>query len=315
MDLSIVVPLYNEVENIEELFSRIKSELFKLAITYEIIFVDDGSTDGTREKILEIKQFEPNLRLVSLAKNYGQTEAIAAGFSVANGDLVVTMDGDLQNDPADIIQIIINLKSGYDVVNGWRRVRHDNLILRKIPSMVANAIISYVTGIKIHDLGCSLKGYKREVIKNINLYSEMHRFIPIIAASLGAHYIEIPVTHKPRKFGKSKYGVARIWKVLLDIVKIKILTDFSSRPASFFISASIPFWIISSIMLWQYCSGYFIKQMPSHYTIIYIGTGILYTFLAFSLILFGFLTELFVRKGSYRQNRIVGLITWKPMKH
>lgn len=307
MDLSIVVPLYNEFENVEELYYRIKAELQKLSLTYEVIFVDDGSTDGTTEKIMEMKESEPQLKLIILSRNYGQTEAMVAGIQFAKGEFIVTMDGDLQNDPADIIRIIIKLQSGYNLVCGWRQARKDNLFLRKIPSMIANAIISYMSKVKIHDLGCSLKGFKREIIDYINIYSEMHRFIPVIAASIGARIAEVPVTHRPRMRGEPKYDLSRAWKVLLDIIKVKVLVDFSSKPATLFGFFSIPFWILGLTFFGKYLFDHFgvTLDIPS---IVVQGTGILYIFLAFSLVSFGYLTELLVKTSDYKPNKALGEI-------
>lgn len=309
MDLSVVVPLYNELENVEELYCRIKTELRKLSLTYEIIFVDDGSTDGTTDKIIGMKESEQCLKIIILSRNYGQTEAMVAGFKSASGDIIVTMDGDLQNDPADIIGIIIKLQSGYDLVCGWRQARKDNLFLRKIPSMIANAIISYVTKVKIHDLGCSLKGYKRKVIDSINLYSEMHRFIPIVASSIGARIAEVPVTHKPRVKGESKYGLSRSWKVLLDLVKIKIIVDFSSKPSALFGFSSILFWVLGITFIVKYFYAILFDPVTTASSIVIQGTGVLYIFLAFSLVLYGYLTELIIKTSDYKPNKILKEVT------
>ena len=310
MDLSVVIPLYNELENVEELYRRIKTELQKLSLTYEVIFVDDGSADGTTEKIKKMKESGPQLKLIIFDRNYGQTEAMVAGFQLARGDIIVTMDGDLQNDPADIIRIIIKLQSGYDLVCGWRQARKDNFLMRKIPSMIANAIISYVTKVKIHDLGCSLKGLKRKIIDSISLYAEMHRFIPIVAVSIGARIAEIPVTHKPRVKGETKYGLSRSWKVLLDLIKVKVLVDFSSKPATLFGFFSIPFWFLGMIFTGKYFYDYLYSQAFYPYSIVIQGTGIFYIFLAFSLVSLGYLTELLINTSDYRPNKIIGEITW-----
>ncbi len=300
MDLSIVVPLYNEVENVEELYSRIKAELGKLSLTYEVIFIDDGSTDGTKEKIKELKKDERELKLIVFRKNYGQTEAMVAGFKHARGDIIVTMDGDLQNDPADIVRIILKLRSGYDLVCGWRQARKDNLLLRKIPSMLGNAIISFITKVRIHDLGCSLKGFRKEIVEHLYLYSEMHRFIPIVAASIGARITEVEVTHRQRVRGKSKYGLSRSWKVLLDIIKIKTLVDFSSKPAKLFTYLSIPFWFFGAIFMGTYL---FDGALSS--SVVLQATGVIYLFLAFSLSIMGYLAELIVKSGDYRAGDVI----------
>ncbi len=310
MDLSVIVPLYNEKENVEELYRRIKTELHKLSLTYEVIFVDDGSTDGTTEAIKEIKKSEPELKLIIFNRNYGQSEAMTAGFEAARGEILVTMDGDLQNDPADIIRILMAIRSGYHVVCGWRQTRKDNLFLRRIPSALANALISYVTQVKIRDLGCSLKGYRRDIIKHVNLYSEMHRFIPIVAASIGSRITEIPVTHKPRVAGKSKYGLSRTWKVLLDLIKIKFLVDFSSRPTASFGLWSAPFWLLGMIFIGVEVYNLWNAQTLTYDAVVILGTATLYIFLAFTLVSFGYLAELIIKTGDYKQNKILGDISW-----
>lgn len=310
IDLSVVIPLYNEAENMGALYHRTKAELEKLHLTYEIIFVDDGSTDGTTEQMKEIKKSAPQVKLVIFCKNYGQTEAIAAGFEVARGEIIVTMDGDLQNDPADIAQIITAVQSGYHVVCGWRKARKDNLLLRKVPSVIANALISYVSKVKIRDLGCSLKGFRREVVDHIYLYSEMHRFIPIVAASMGSRITEIPVNHSPRFAGKSKYGLSRTWKVLLDLMKIKFLVDFSSSPTTRFGLWSLPFWLLGIIFVSIYSYDFFTSQILTDQAVFILGTGALYIFLAFTLVSFGYLTKLIIRTGDYKQNEILGDLSW-----
>ncbi|NCP02297.1 MAG: glycosyltransferase [Nitrospirae bacterium CG_4_9_14_3_um_filter_53_35] len=310
MDLSVIVPLYNEKENVDELYRRIKRELQKLSLTYEVIFVDDGSTDGTTEAIKEIKKAAPELKVIIFNRNYGQSEAMAAGFEAARGEVLVTMDGDLQNDPADIIRILMAVRSGYHVVCGWRQIRKDNLFLRRIPSALANALIAYVTKVKIRDLGCSLKGYRRDIIKHIHLYSEMHRFIPIVAASIGSRITEVPVSHKPRVAGKSKYGLSRTWKVLLDLIKIKLLVDFSSKPMTLFGLSSIPFWFLGTTFLGFYYYDFLNPSLVPDHAIVTLGSGILFIFLAFSLVSFGYLMELVIKTGDYKQNKILGDVSW-----
>lgn len=308
MKLSVIVPVYNELQNIGGLFRKIKSELQKLSLAYEIIFVDDGSTDGTAEKIKEIRRGCRECRLIILKENYGQSEAIMAGFQTAEGDYIITMDGGLRDDPADIIKVIIALQSGYDMVCGWRESGKDSLLLKRIPSRIANALISYVTKVRIHDLGCSLRGYRRHVIENINLCLGMHRFVPVFAASIGAHIMEVPVTHGPGMRNKSRHGIAFAWKMLLDLIRVKIIMDFSSRPARLFVSLSIPFWFTGIF----FTGRYMLHQLnvpPYHDSIVYIGVGILYLFLAFSLVAFGFLTELVVATGDYKQNKIIGIVS------
>jgi len=212
MDLSVVVPIYNEIDNVDELYRRITAELQKLSLSYEIIFVDDGSTDGTWYVIEKLKKISPYLKGVKLKRNYGQTNAMVAGFDHAVGRIIVTIDGDMQNDPADIPRLLEKLEEGYDIVSGWRKNRKDSF-LRIILSKIANAIISVTTGVRLHDYGCTIKAYHSDCIKPLNAYGEMHRFLPALASMTGARVTELPVNHFPRKYGSSKYGFERIFNV------------------------------------------------------------------------------------------------------
>lgn len=240
MDLSIVVPLFNEFKNIEELYFRIKSELQKLPYSYEIIFIDDGSTDKTWKVIEKLKESEPALKGIKFKRNYGQTSAMVAGFDNAAGNIIITLDGDLQNDPADIPLLLKKIDEGYDIVSGWRRDRKDNF-MRVLPSKLANKIISFTTGVKLNDYGCTLKAYRAECIKPIGAYGEMHRFLPAIASMTGARVTELPVKHYPRKYGISKYGFDRIFKVFSDIISISLIIGFSSTPLKGFVAIALPF--------------------------------------------------------------------------
>ena len=233
MTVSVVVPLYNEEENVEELHSRLKAVLDSLDAEYELIFVDDGSTDGTLSMLEEMQPGDGNLVALSLRRNFGQTAAFAAGFDYARGDIVITMDGDLQNDPADIPKLLDAIKD-HDIVSGWRKRRKDPFFSRRLPSIMANWLISRVTGVKLHDYGCSLKAYRREVIKNLKLYGEMHRFIPAVANWYGVKIAEVETIHHPRLRGKSKYGISRTVRVVLDLITVKFLLSFSTRPLQFF---------------------------------------------------------------------------------
>ena len=233
MTVSVVVPLYNEEENVEELHSRLKTVLDSLGMEYEMIFVDDGSTDGTLAMLEKLHSMDVNLVALSLRRNFGQTAAFAAGFDYARGDIVITMDGDLQNDPADIPKLLDAIRD-HDIVSGWRKRRKDPLLSRRLPSVMANWLISRVTGVKLHDYGCSLKAYRREVIKNLKLYGEMHRFIPAVANWYGVKIAEVETVHHPRLRGKSKYGISRTVRVILDLITVKFLLSFSTRPLQFF---------------------------------------------------------------------------------
>jgi glycosyltransferase involved in cell wall biosynthesis len=233
MDISVVIPVYNEEENIRPLHEALKKVLDALGRQYEIIFVDDGSTDGTLAVLEGLRAGDRSLTVLSMRRNFGQTAAFAAGFDFSNGKYIVTMDGDMQNDPEDIPRLL-DLIADCDIVSGWRKDRKDPLISRKLPSMAANWLISRVTGVKLHDYGCSLKVYRRDVVKNLRLYGEMHRFIPAVASWYGVRVAEAPVRHHPRTRGKSKYGITRTVTVLLDLMTVKFLQSFSTKPIQFF---------------------------------------------------------------------------------
>jgi glycosyltransferase involved in cell wall biosynthesis len=233
MTLSVVIPVYNEEENIQLLHAKLKEALVILDNEYEILFVDDGSTDRTLSILEEIQASDKHVIVLSLRRNFGQTAAFAAGFDFARGDVIVTMDGDLQNDPADIPKLLERIKD-HDLVSGWRKKRKDPFFTRRLPSIMANWLISKVTGVKLHDYGCSLKAYRRDVIKNLKLYGEMHRFIPAVASWYGVRIAEVETVHHPRMHGKSKYGISRTLKVVLDLITVKFLQSFSTKPIQFF---------------------------------------------------------------------------------
>jgi glycosyltransferase involved in cell wall biosynthesis len=234
VDLSIVIPLLNEEESLESLYKQLHSALEALGKSYEIIFIDDGSKDRSYSVLKRLHEQDSRVRVIRFRRNFGQSAAFAAGFDFARGAVIITMDADLQNDPADIPRLLAKIDEGYDVVSGWRVKRQDKAITRKLPSKVANALIGKVTGVKLHDYGCSLKAYRYDVVKNIKLYGEMHRFIPALASWMGIEVAEIPVNHHARQFGKSKYGLARIIKVVLDLLTVKFLLHYATRPAQIF---------------------------------------------------------------------------------
>jgi glycosyltransferase involved in cell wall biosynthesis len=235
LDLSIVIPLFNEEENVEPLYAQLKDALEPLEQSYEIIIVDDGSTDRSFELLRDLHTLDKRLTVIRFRRNFGQTAAFAAGFEYAQGRVVITMDADLQNDPADIPRLLEKLEKGYDVVSGWRVERWKSAWLtRRLPSVVANRLISETTGVHLHDYGCSLKAYRSEVVKNINLYGELHRFIPAMASWMGVSVAEIPVHYQPRQFGRSKYGLSRTIKVILDLLTVRFLLSYSTRPIHIF---------------------------------------------------------------------------------
>ena len=238
LDLTIVLPIYNEVDNIPLLHEELLPVLEKLKRTFEVICVDDGSTDGSYEALKALHQRDRRVRVVRFRRNFGQTAAFAAGFERARGDVVITMDADLQNDPADIPKVLDKIEAGYDLVSGWRQERWQeglgSIITRKIPSAAANRLISQTTGVHLHDYGCSLKAYRNEVVKNIHLYGDMHRYVPALASQFGVTYAEVPVTYRPRQFGQSKYGAGRIIKVVLDLMTVKFLLSYNTQPIRIF---------------------------------------------------------------------------------
>jgi glycosyltransferase involved in cell wall biosynthesis len=234
-DVSIVVPIKDELESVPKLIEAIDCSLRdRPAMTYEIICVDDGSTDGTTELLKQLTQEHSALRAVILRRNYGQTAAMSAGFNYARGRAIVTLDGDLQNDPADIPKLVDKLDEGYDLVSGWRKHRQDDTLTRLLPSKMANWLISRMTGVPLHDYGCSLKAYRSEIVADMNLYGELHRFLPALAFIEGARIIEIPVVHHARQFGKSKYGLGRTFRVVMDLVTIVFMKKFLTRPMHVF---------------------------------------------------------------------------------
>jgi glycosyltransferase involved in cell wall biosynthesis len=234
MDLSVVVPVYNEEESVGMLVQKLHGALSAIGRSYEVLLVDDGSTDRTWERLTALAREVPHLRLIRFRRNFGQTAAMSAGFHHAKGEVVVTMDADLQNDPSDISKLLERMEQGYDVVSGWRRDRKDAFINRRLPSMMANALISRMTGVALHDYGCTLKAYRREVIKDVHLYGEMHRFIPALASWVGGRIDEVVVTHHARQFGTSKYGISRTFRVILDLLTVKFLLHYSTRPIQVF---------------------------------------------------------------------------------
>ncbi len=234
VDLSVVIPLYNEEESIDLAVAEVLSVLDRIPLSAELILVDDGSRDATGAKALLWSEADPRVRVIAFRRNFGQTAGISAGFDHATGRVVVVMDGDLQNDPADIPILLAALEDGYDIASGWRADRKDKLIMRRLPSMAANALISRVTGLKLHDYGCTLKAYDREVVDRLELFGELHRFIPALALIAGAKVVEIPVNHRARQHGSSKYGISRMPKVVLDLVTVKFLIGYRQKPMQFF---------------------------------------------------------------------------------
>jgi len=296
--ISVVVPLYNEEENVLELHRQIVTALEPSALDFEMIFVDDGSRDGTVPALRGIASRDPRVRVIQLRRNYGQTPSMRAGIDYATGDVIVTMDGDLQNDPADIPQMVEHLQQGYDLVAGWRRNRRDALISRKLPSRMANWLIGKVVGLPIRDNGCSLKAYRAGTIKQTPLYSEMHRFIPAMVAAGGGRIAEIPVRHHPRLRGTSKYGISRTGKVLFDMITVKMLVAFSQRPLHWFAMLAVAPALLAVLAIAYHLL--MIADPRVRAEAVLPSVAALFAYLSIHMIMLGLLGELVVRTGRPR---------------
>ena len=295
MKLSIVVPVYNEEKNLPELFNQVLEALKDVSYDWDITFVDDGSRDSSMQVMKEIQAEYPHrVRNVFFRRNYGQTAAISAGIDHSDGDIVVLIDADLQNDPADIPLLLEELDKGYDVVSGWRKDRQDNKITRTLPSRLANQLISSTTGVHLHDYGCTLKAYRRDVLDNINLYGEMHRFIPVYADDAGAKISEVVVRHHPRKYGKANYGLERTIKVILDLITVKFLMKFSKKPIYLFGGVGIGMMLVGfGLFLWLAIRR-IISQIPV-LTSPWFQIGAMLLLLGFIAVLMGLIAELLMR--------------------
>jgi glycosyltransferase involved in cell wall biosynthesis len=303
-ELSIVVPLYNEEDSLRPLYAAITHAVAPLGISFEIVFVDDGSRDATVRIADEIARSDPRVCLVKFRRNYGQTPAMAAGIAQSSGDVIVTMDGDLQNDPADIGALLRKIDEGYDIVVGWRFDRQDKLVSRKIPSRIANKLIAKVTGVPIKDNGCSLKAYRATLIKKIPLYSEMHRFIPAMASIAGPKIAEIKVQHHARQFGQSKYGLSRIYKVLLDLMVIKTVASFTARPMLWFGMLSIQMLLAATV---AFATTIVTLVSDGTYSLPIAGCGVIFLSSAIILLGSGAIGELVYKLGDMREHEFSGL--------
>ena len=304
MDLSVVIPVYNEEENVEPLVGEITSALEPLGKSYEIIFVDDGSRDQTFKRLAGLRQRVPTLQGIRLKRNFGQTAALAAGLAYARGDAIVLMDGDGQNDPADIPRLLEELDRGCDLVCGWRYERRDPFLSRRLPSMIANRLISWATQVKLHDYGCTLKALRKEAAKDLKLYGEMHRFIPAIAYERGARVTEMQVHHRPRLRGTSKYGITRTLRVILDLLTVKFLISYSTRPAHVFgpigvASGGLGFLIAVYLSLQKILYNAEIGGRPL------LLLAILLIFIGFQFVTMGLLGEMLARTYHESQKRPV----------
>ncbi len=302
--LSVVIPLLNEEENIPLLYQELKVVLDALDDEYEILFIDDGSTDRSLQLLCDLQKNDSHVVVVNFRKNFGQTAAMAAGFDYALGDVIVTMDADLQNDPKDIPLLLEQIKAGNDVVTGWRFDRKDAFINRRLPSIIANKIISKVTGVNLHDYGCTLKAFRKEVIKSVKLYGEMHRFIPAIASGMGIDFTEVKVNHRARQFGASKYGISRTIRVVLDLMTVKFLLSYSTRPIQVFglmgvVSGGIGFLIALVMTFQRQFMGVPLSDRPMLFL------AVLLIFVGIQFISLGLIAELQARTYHESQNKPV----------
>jgi glycosyltransferase involved in cell wall biosynthesis len=305
VDLSIVIPLYNEEESVDALYAEVRAAAEGLGLDWELLLVDDGSTDGTVEKLREICARDPRVGVIRFRRNYGQTAALQAGFDQARGQAVITLDGDLQNDPKDFGLLLDTLDQGYDVVCGWRRDRKDKMLSRRLPSMAANWLIGRITGTVIHDNGCTLKAYRSDVVKRARLYGEMHRFMAPMMSLSGSRCKEVVVNHRARQFGRSKYGISRIWKVFLDLLTVKMLLGFTTRPAKWFGVLAVPFAVGTLLALST--AVYINLRLPpgGKYSLVFPSITILLAFASAHLTILGLFSELVVRVGDFKASDVV----------
>ncbi len=303
-EISVFLPVYNEEPNLLPLHAKLEEALKQLGRAAEVIYVDDGSTDGSLKILQDIARRDDRVRVVALKRNYGQTAAMAAGIDAARGKVLIPMDADLQNDPADIVRLLEKLDQGYDVVSGWRKNRQDKLFTRKVPSMIANRLISWIGGVPLHDYGCSLKAYRREALQDVRLYGEMHRFIPIYASWAGARVSEIPVEHHARTMGKSKYGLSRTIKVLFDLMTIKFMASYQTKPIYVFGSFGMMAFLISllaglyAVFLKLMNQADFVQTPLPILAIVMFAVGI-------QFLLMGLLAEMLVRTYHESQSKSI----------
>ena len=307
MNISVIVPVLNEDKNITTLYDELVPVLNGLGQEFEIIFIDDGSTDSSFEVLSKLHETDPRVIVISFRRNFGQTAALSAGFDYARGDIIVTIDADLQNDAKDIPKLLEKLNEGYDLVNGWRFERKDPFITRRLPSVIANKIISVITGVKLHDYGCTLKAFNKDITQNIKLYGEMHRFIPAIASGMGSSVAEVKVNHRARMFGKSKYGISRTIRVVLDLITVKFLLSYATRPIQIFgllgfTCGTIGFSIALYLTIQRQFYGISLANRPA------LLLAILLIFMGLEFITLGLLAELQARTYHETQNKPIYVV-------
>jgi glycosyltransferase involved in cell wall biosynthesis len=310
--VSIVIPVYNEAENVALLHGEIAAAVKNRPEDYEIIFVDDGSSDGSLAALKALHDRDPRVKVVLFRKNFGQSAAISAGFERCRGEVVVAMDADLQNDPADIPLLVDRVAEGFDIVNGWRKNRHDKWLTRRVPSFFGNKLISWITGVKIHDYGCTLRGFRSDVVKNLRLYGEMHRYIPAIASRMGIRSAEVVVNHRERRFGRSKYGLGRTFRVILDLISLKFLLAYSHRPLQVFGGAGLLLFLAGLVSGSYLTYAKFVLNQPIAGRPLLFFTLLMF-FLGFQAISLGLLAEMLSRiyhegldKNEYAIRQTIG---------
>jgi len=300
--VSLVIPLFNEEENVHALYEELERVLTPTGLNLEYVFVDDGSKDETFARLSEVVNDDPKVIIVRFRRNFGQTAAMAAGFDYANGDVVITLDGDLQNDPAEIPRMLEKLDEGYDMVAGWRKKRQDNLLYRTLPSRMGNWLISRITNVQLHDYGCTLKVMTRDVAKNIQLYGEMHRFIPAVAAELGVKIAELPVNHRARIYGRSKYGLSKTFRVILDLLTVKFFLGYATRPLHMFgmlgiISGGLGGGLLSKLLFERFFLEIPLGNRPA------LMIAVMFVLIGLQFLCFGLLAEILVRTYHESQNK------------
>jgi glycosyltransferase involved in cell wall biosynthesis len=300
--LSVIVLVYNEAESIAPLHEELMGVLEALDFSFEVLYIDDGSRDGGTEKLGQLAEQDASVRVVSLRRNFGQTAAVQAGIDNSRGDILIFMDGDLQNDPHDIPRLLEKIDEGYDVASGWRKDRHDARS-RVLPSQIANWLIGWVTGVKLHDFGCTLKAYQRDVIQDVKLYGEMHRFIPVYASWVGARITEVTVNHRPRSFGKSKYSLSRTSRVLLDLITVKLLGSYSTKPIYFFGFAAFGLWALAFVFAAIVIIQKLLPPYPYAHNNPLLLLAVFLSIVGVQLILMGLLAELSIRTYHESQGK------------
>ena len=293
-EISVVLPVFNEAENLKELQRELAGTLEKTGRSFEVILIDDGSTDASWPTLLGLQKKDPQVKVIRLRRNFGQTAALVAGFDYASGDIIISLDADLQNDPNDIPLFIQKIEEGYDIVSGWRKSRKDKFLTRRVPSIIANRLISGLTGVRLHDFGCTLKAFRSEVIKNVKLYGELHRFIPAIASQLGVEIAEVEVNHRPRTHGKSKYSIFRFTKVILDMLTVKFLLSYSTRPLQIFGLLGLGSFVAGLVIsIWLSVQRLFFGVSLANRPLLLLGAILI--IIGFQFIMLGLLAEIMVR--------------------